>query len=162
MGRMPGPQEYFWLPRGDAHVAHVEGGSVTLTIVLASYGPGAPSWDVDHFNSLKFFCLQALVGFWSDAKYSVAIKSMRSTPQLVSAVEGHAHKAELDELTALSSSYPEAPTEKGWSAFGAAAERIITRVSIQRRGHRKRTLTFTVEDPAWLAHLGPVQDWCLG
>jgi hypothetical protein len=107
---MPGPQEYFWLPRGDARVARIEGGRLTLSLVLASYGPGAASWDVDHFNALKFFCLQCLAGFWSDATYSVAIKSMRSTPELVAAVEGH--EAELDALNALSSSYPKAPTEK--------------------------------------------------
>lgn len=158
---MPDPSVYFWTPRGDAQVIRNEGRTVVLSIDLASYGPGAPSWDVDRFNTLKFFCLQLIVGFWRRAKYVVAIGAADS-PELTAIVASHPHKAALDELQALSAPARDPADETQWSTFGAAAERIVTDVSIERQGALYRTLTFTVADPAWIAHLGPLPTWCLG
>lgn len=48
---MSAAQDYFWTPRSDARVVTNHDGHVTLDLVLANYGPGADSWDVDCFNS---------------------------------------------------------------------------------------------------------------
>lgn len=159
MAREP---EYFWTPRGDTRVVRNEGGRVTLAVVLASYGEGAPSWPVDHFNPLEFFCLQCIVGFWGDAKYTVAIKSMRATPELAEIVANHPQRAALDELDELSSPLSRAPCEPRWFAFATAAERIVTAASIAPGREWGQVLTFSVADPGWVVHLGPLPTWCIG
>jgi hypothetical protein len=153
-------REYFWTPRGDAHVVGNDAGRVTLDIALPTYGMDAYSWDIDHYNALDFFCLQCVVGFWGDAKYSVAVRSMDVTPALIAAVEGHARSVELDELERLT--HVRDPVEDDWLAFAAAAERLIADVEIDRRGPVRRTLRFRVTDPAHASHIGPLRDWCLG
>ena len=159
---MPTPSEgtYFWTPRGDATVVRNEGGEVTLAITLADYGPGTKTWDVDHYNSLKFFSLQCIVGFWRRAVYWAGMTRDPPSAELVAAVRGHAHAEELNALNPLKRQDDEGDGQARWGAFGAEAERLITDASLERRG-RRRTLRFTVADPSWVTHLGPVEDWDL-
>lgn len=152
-------ENYFWTPRGDARVVANRAGRVTLRIALASYGPGAASWDVDRFNSVEFFALQCVVGFWSQAKYSAAIRSVQATPALLAAVARHKHADELDRLDDISG--PDA-SEADWYAFSEAAERIVVEAALERQGGVRRTLTLRAADRGWVAHMGPLRDWCLG
>lgn len=131
---------------------------MVLGVVLAGYGEGAESWALDTFNSVRFVCLQCIVGFWVDAKYVVAVGSQRATRALVDAVEGHAYAGELDRLAALASG----GGEDDWFAFGEAAERIVALAALAPDEGARLRLSFRAVDAGYVVHMGPLRDWCLG
>ncbi|MFY0533570.1 hypothetical protein [Nannocystis pusilla] len=159
---MSSRRTYFWKPRGDARVVASEGDRVPLAVVLANYGEGADSWDLDCFNALEFVALQCIVGFWTDAKWTVASQGPRATPALIAAVEGHAHAAELDRLAEVSRPRREHASDDDWWEFSEAATRIVREVELSRIGGAHRTLRLRAADPSWIAHMAPLADWCLG
>jgi hypothetical protein len=153
---------YFWTPRGDARVVASEHEQVTLELVLANYGEGADSWDLDRFNALEFVALQCVVGFWTEARWMVASKGSRATPALVAAVEQHARAAALDRLAELSRPRREPASEDEWWEFSEAAARIVAAAELSRFGGVRRTLRLRAADPTWIAHMAPLGHWCLG
>lgn len=153
---------YFWSPRGDARVVASAGDRLTLEVVLANYGEGADSWDLDCFNALEFVALQCIVGFWTDAQWTVASKGPRATPALIAAIEGHARAAELDRLAQVSRPRSEHADDDDWWEFSEAAARIVLEVELSRIGGVRRLLRLRAADATWIAHMLPLGDWCLG
>jgi|GEM_PF-5158718 len=150
--------EYFWSPRGDVHLEEITADQATLKIVLADYGEGAEIWDIDEFNSLRFFSLQCIVEFWESVKYgSPAAKGftkqdLRDFASRVSAA------TTLNQLADLALPFADAQfnlksdeqVHRDWEAFNTQAEILIFDPVKVVQTFRTRMLSFRVQEAGLL------------